>query len=163
MGRLTVPTALELNHAAFEAISAHALETYPEECCGVILSDGARDEVRALANIQNTLHEKDPETFPRDARTAYTMDHRALDAVLAEAERRGLRVKAFYHSHPDHEAYFSEEDRAFATPFGEPTFPDAAQVVISVMRGTLAAVAVFMWDAAAEDFARVEIEKVLDP
>lgn len=159
---MTTPTVLEISETAFDAMTVHALETYPEECCGIVLSAGGHDEVRPLANIQNALHERDPETFPRDARTAYTMDHRALDALLAEADRRGLRIKAFYHSHPDHDAYFSAEDRAFATPFGEPTFPDAAQVVISVMRGTVANVGVYVWSAATQDFVGGAIDKVPD-
>jgi len=159
---MTTQTVLALSPAAFEAITAHAMESYPEECCGVILSGQWRDEVRPLVNIQNTLHGRDPETFPRDARTAYTMDHRALDAVLAEADRTGLSIKAFYHSHPDHDAYFSDEDKAFATPFGEPTFPEAAQVVISVMHGSVANVRVYLWNAATEHFVEVAMNKVSD-
>jgi len=159
---MTSQTSLELTDPAFAAMTAHARETYPEECCGVILSDRDHDEARPLVNVQNTLHEKDPQTFPRDARTAYTMDYRTLDALMAEADRRGLRVKAFYHSHPDHDAYFSEEDRACATPFGEPTYPETAQVVISVMKGTVGKVAVYMWNAAREDFVEIEMARVLD-
>lgn len=155
-------TQLELTEAAFANITDHALETYPEECCGVILSDAAGDEVRPLENIQNLLHAKDPETFPRDARTAYTMDYQVLDALMNEAADRGLRVTAFYHSHPDHDAYFSEEDRAFATPFGEPTYPETAQIVISVKQGEVRKVGVYAWNAATEDFMEIQIERVPD-
>ena len=159
---MTARTVLELTCTAFNAIASHAQETYPEECCGVILSDSGRDEVHRLLNIQNTLHEKDPETFPRDARTAYTMDYRALHAVMVDAERRGLKIKAFYHSHPDHDAYFSAEDKAFATPFGEPTYPEAAQIVVSVREGRVANVGVYMWNAGIDDFVGVEMERVSD-
>ena len=79
---------------------------------------------------------------------------------MAEADSRGLRVKAFYHSHPDHDAYFSEEDRAFATPFGEPTYPDTAQVVVSVRKGIVGKVGVYLWNPAAEDFMEIEIKRV---
>jgi proteasome lid subunit RPN8/RPN11 len=159
---MTSRTRLELTDTAFAAITVHALETYPEECCGVILSGRDHDEARPLVNIQNTLHEKDPETFPRDARTAYTMDYQVLDALMAEANRGGLRVKAFYHSHPDHEAYFSEEDKAFATPFGEPTYPDTAQVVISVAQGSVGKVGVYIWDTVTEDFVEIDMVRVPD-
>ena len=107
--------SFELSKTAFAAVTTHALETYPEECCGVILGG---DEVHRLVNLQNTLHATDPDTFPRDARTAYTVDPKELETVLEQAERRGLAFKALYHSHPDHDAYFSDEDRACATPFG---------------------------------------------
>ena len=126
---------LVLSETVLATIAEHALETYPEECCGVILGGDGGEEVHRLENIQNRLHATDPETFPRDARTAYTLDPRELETVLEQAERRGLAFKALYHSHPDHDAYFSAEDKACATPFGEPTYPDTAQIVISVMGG----------------------------
>ena len=154
------PAALEITDSAFAAIAAHALETYPEECCGIILSGDSSDEVHPLENIQNALHEKDPGTFTRDARTAYTMDHRALEAVLSEGEQRGLSIKAFYHSHPDHDAYFSAEDKAFATPFGEPTYPETAQIVMSVRDKRVAQAKVYTWDAAARDFVEIPMARV---
>ena len=159
---MAAKTELDLAQTAFADITAHALETYPEECCGIVLGDRDRDEVQRLVNIQNQLHAKDPETFPRDARTAYTMDYQALEALIADAERRGLRVKAFYHSHPDHDAYFSAEDKAFAMPFGEPTYPDTAQIVISVKEATVGKVGVYQWDAAAGDFIEIELERAPD-
>ncbi|MDE0028365.1 MAG: M67 family metallopeptidase [Deltaproteobacteria bacterium] len=141
-------------------IAEHALETYPEECCGVILGGDGGEEVHRLENIQNRLHATDPETFPRDARTAYTLDPKELEAVLEQAERRGLAFKALYHSHPDHDAYFSAEDKACATPFGEPTYPDTAQIVISVMGGKVGRVAVYAWDAGAGDFVETTLHGV---
>lgn len=155
--------ALRLTEAAVAAVAAHARESWPEECCGVILGGGRGDEVHRLPNIQNRLHAKDPETFQRDARTAYTMDPGALAAVLEQGERSGLRLKAFYHSHPDHDAYFSDEDKACATPFGEPTYPDAAHVVVSVMDGAVARTAVYAWNPQVEDFVEVELARVRNP
>ncbi len=153
---------IELSRTAFAAVIAHALETYPEECCGVILGGDGGDEVHRLVNIQNRLHIADPETFPRDARTAYTMDPKELDSVLEQAERKGLALKAIYHSHPDHDAYFSAEDKACATPFGEPTYPDTAQIVTSVMSGSVGRVAVYVWNPDAEDFVEVAMKRVPD-
>ena len=149
-----------LNETVFGTIAEHAKEAYPEECCGVILSGDGGDRVHRLVNIQNMLHAKDPETFPRDARTAYTMDPKELEAVLQQVESRGLAFKALYHSHPDHDAYFSAEDKACATPFGEPTYPDTAQVVISVRSGRVGRVAVYTWNPAAEDFVETTMTRV---
>ncbi len=154
---------LVLSETVFLTIAEHAVETYPEECCGVILGSTGGDEVHRLENIQNRLHATDPETFPRDARTAYTMDPKELEAVLGQAEGRGLAFKAFYHSHPDHDAYFSAEDRACATPFGEPTYPGAAQIVVSVMSGSVGRVAVYVWDPDADDFVETALKRVPDP
>ena len=151
---------LALSETAFAAIAEHAKDAYPEECCGVILGDDGGDEVHRLDNIQNRLHATDPDTFLRDARTAYTLDPKELEAVLQQAERRGLAFKALYHSHPDHDAYFSDEDKACATPFGEPTYPDTAQIVISVMSGRVGRVAVYTWNPAAEDFVETTLKRV---
>ena len=152
---------LVLSETVFATITEHAVETYPEECCGVILGSTG-DEVHRLQNIQNRLHAADPETFPRDARTAYTMDPKELEAVLGQAENRGLAFKALYHSHPDHDAYFSAEDKACATPFGEPTYPDTFQVVISVMGGHVGRVAVYAWNPDVADFAETPLKRVPD-
>ena len=153
---------VQLGDEAFAAMTAHASETYPEECCGVILGGDGKDEAHRLDNIQNRLHAADPETFPRDARTAYTLDPKELEAVLTQAERRGLVFKALYHSHPDHEAYFSVEDRACATPFGEPTYPDTAQIVVSVMKGNVGRVAVYAWSPDAGDFVETALKRIPD-
>ena len=53
---------LELQVETLDAIYAHAKETFPDECCGVILSDGTVEFVRRCQNIQNEQHAKDPET-----------------------------------------------------------------------------------------------------
>lgn len=151
---------IRLTEAAVAAVAAHARGTWPEECCGVVLGGGRGDRVHRIPNVQNRLHARDPETFPRDARTAYTMDPGALEAVLEQAERSGLSLKAFYHSHPDHDAYFSDEDRACAAPFGEPTYPDAAQVVVSVRNGEVAGMAVYAWSPQAGEFVEVELARV---
>ena len=154
--------ALELNETAFAAMTAHAVEGYPEESCGVVLGDDRGNEVHRLVNIQNTLHANDPETFPRDARTAYTINPQELDAVLEQGEGRGLVFKALYHSHPEHDAYFSAEDKACAMPFGEPTYPDTAQIVISVMNGDVGRVAVYAWSPDAGDYVEIALVRVRD-
>ena len=154
--------AFELNETALAAMTAHAVEGYPEESCGVVLGDDSGNEVHRLVNIQNTLHANDPATFPRDARTAYTVDPKELGEVLEQGERRGLAFKALYHSHPEHDAYFSAEDKACATPFGEPTYPDTVQIVISVMNGDAGRVAVYAWSPDAGDYVEIALVRVPD-
>ncbi|HKY08695.1 MAG TPA: Mov34/MPN/PAD-1 family protein, partial [Candidatus Binatia bacterium] len=116
--------------------------------------------VRRVENIQNKLHALDPVTYPRTAAIAYAMDPRELQSVLDDAEKAGTRLKAFYHSHPDHEAYFSAEDKAFATPFGEPTFPDAAQIVVSIFDHAIKDIKAFAWSSDKKDFIELPIRKI---
>ena len=54
-----------LTQEAWNEISRHAQETFPEECCGVIFLAGPSDRAQRLANMQNKLHALDPQTFPR--------------------------------------------------------------------------------------------------
>src|SRR5262244_4364611 len=151
---------LSLSEKALEEIAQHAQETFPEECCGVIFNDGAADRVYRLKNIQNQLHALDPQTYPRTATIAYAMDYKELELVIDEAKRNGARLKAFYHSHPNHDAYFSAEDKAFASPFGEPTYPDAAQIVASIYDRVVRRMAVFVWNAKRQDFVEVPLRRL---
>lgn len=154
------PTELTLTAQAWQEISRHAEESFPDECCGVVISNGANERVHRLQNIQNKLHDLDPETYPRTAVIAYAMDPKELELVIDNAARNGAKLKAFYHSHPDHEAYFSTEDKAFASPFGEPTFPAAAQIVVSIYHREVKNMAAFTWSDEQSDFVEVPIKKI---
>jgi proteasome lid subunit RPN8/RPN11 len=149
--------SLQLSDHTLKEIKQHARETFPEECCGIVLSDGASDRVQQLKNIQNKLHALDPVTYPRTAAIAYAMDPQELEEVIHKAEGAGAKLKAFYHSHPDHEAYFSDEDKAFASPFGEPTFPGTAQIVVSIYGRVVKRVAAFAWSSDKKDFVEIPV------
>jgi proteasome lid subunit RPN8/RPN11 len=105
-------TAIVLAPRLLDAIARHAEQTYPEECCGILLGqvvDGERVITR-LAPIENG--------WDGDER-----GHRFLigpqDVLKAErqARRDGLDVLGFYHSHPDSPARPSAFDREHAWPW----------------------------------------------
>jgi [CysO sulfur-carrier protein]-S-L-cysteine hydrolase len=155
---MTSPT---LKRTTMDAIIAQAEREFPFECCGFIMGDGAAlEEVRPIRNIQNEKHAEDAAAFPRDARTAFLMDPRGHLAVLDEVDRRKLRLVAVYHSHPDHDAYFSATDRAQACSFDppEPDYPDTFYVVLSIRAGKFARAAAFTWDAAKRDFVEKQLQ-----
>lgn len=151
---------VELTESTWNDIARHAEEEFPDECCGVVLSNGATDRVQRLRNIQNELHARDPKTHPRTAAIAYNMDVRVLDSLLLEAGKLGYRLKAFYHSHPNHDAYFSAEDRDAATPFGEPTYPDALQIVVSIYERVVRTIKSFAWSEEKNNFVEVPVKKI---
>lgn len=62
-----------------------------------------------------------------------------------DAESRGQRVTAVYHSHVGAGAYLSEMDQEFAEHALHP-FPDAAHVVIAVWERKVARVGIFERD-----------------
>jgi [CysO sulfur-carrier protein]-S-L-cysteine hydrolase len=136
-------------------IRAQAAAEYPAESCGVVLARVEERRLLACRNIQNDLHARDPERYPRDARTAYYIDPADL-LRIGRLEGEGFTVAVIYHSHIDAGAYFSETDRRNALLGGEPSYPDATYVVTSVMGGRVAAMAAFRWDPAQRDFRAVE-------
>ncbi len=142
-----------------EQIIAQAEREFPFECCGFIIGDETSYEVRPITNIQNRKHAEDPNAFPRDAKTAFLMEPREHLAVLREIDQRKLALKFVYHSHPDHDAYFSATDRAQACSFDPdyPDYPDTFYIVMSVRGGKFARAAAFAWDAARKDFVETEL------
>jgi [CysO sulfur-carrier protein]-S-L-cysteine hydrolase len=146
--------------ASLDAIIAQAEREFPDECCGFIIGDGAIEEVRPIANIQNRKHAENPAAFTRNARTAFLMDPQEHLAVLNEIDRRKLKLLAVYHSHPDHDAYFSATDRAQACSFdpAEPDYPDTIHIVMSVRDGKFVRAAAFGWDSSAKEFAELALD-----
>jgi proteasome lid subunit RPN8/RPN11 len=108
-----------LPESLLEEIYAHCRGTYPEEGCGVLTGPVGRAAVTGVhpcANIQNRLHAEDPDSHPRDARTAYRIDPRDLFDLTRAVRDRGEELKGIFHSHADVGAYFSDEDQRQAAP-----------------------------------------------
>jgi len=143
-----------------ESIRRQAVEEYPHEACGVILVRAAERRLIRCRNIQNQLHTKDPVRHPRDARTAYYIDPADL-LTIGRLEGDGFAVAVIYHSHVDAGAYFSETDKRQALIGGEPAYPDATYVVVSVVTRSVEAVAAFRWNAARSDFLPVDLAALM--
>jgi proteasome lid subunit RPN8/RPN11/molybdopterin converting factor small subunit len=137
-----------------DAIRSQAVEEYPFESCGVILARGAERRLLRCRNAQNELHGRDPQRYPRDAKTAYYIDPKDL-LRIGDLERQGFGVAVIYHSHVDAGAYFSETDRRQALVGGEPAYPSAVYVVTSVLSGRVDAMAGFKWNGV--DFVPIEL------
>jgi proteasome lid subunit RPN8/RPN11 len=140
-----------------DEIDRHASESYPRECCGVVVGDGAAEHVRRIDNIQDRMHAEDPGAHPRDSRTAYFMEPRQLYLALRDAESNSAPIRIFYHSHPDHGAYFSDEDKARAMAWDEPAYPEACYLVVSVVRGRVADRLVVRWDPDRREFVAADL------
>jgi proteasome lid subunit RPN8/RPN11 len=147
MRSLLVPPVLD-------AICADARACFPDEACGFVVERDGTLEVVRVTNIQNQKHAENPEEFPRTAAIAYTMGPEAVPVLIGH-ERGELTIRAIYHSHPQHAAYFSAEDKRQATVWDEPSYPDATQIVVSVIDGEVREVKTFRWQEAARDFFEV--------
>ena len=114
-------------------LCTHALETRPEECCGLVTGVSG-DRFRRVYRCRNTMtlqHQNDPTSYPRDGREAYYMSEVDYLRALKEAEAAGEVVTAVYHSHVAAGVYLSEMDQDFADHELFP-FPTAAQIVLAV-------------------------------
>lgn len=146
---------MELTQQILKEIFAHAEGGYPEEVCGIVIGragEAKTNVVRRCANLANQYHQEDPLRFPRDARTAYVMDPKDLLRIQQEADSKGLDFTVIYHSHTDHEAYFSRTDRELALFDGEPLWPHARYMVVSVKSHKITYFKVFIWDSLIKDF-----------
>ncbi|UQA57162.1 Mov34/MPN/PAD-1 family protein [Polyangium aurulentum] len=109
---------LRLTRAVVRALEedARARYTKDEEACGYLVgpADDALlcDEIAPLPNLAARLHQIDPETFFRSARTFFAFEEKKLDQAVRSGRAAGRPVKVIYHSHLDAGAYFSATDAA---------------------------------------------------
>ena len=114
-----------LSKSSLDRIYAHAIRSYPLECCGFVFADGT---VHLGANIQDELNRSNPESYKRNAANGYTLSL-ADTARLVASMRTDNPVSIIYHSHPDVGAYFSREDHDKALFAGVPIYPVSYLVV----------------------------------
>jgi adenylyltransferase/sulfurtransferase len=119
-----------LSKKNMKAMFRHGARYYPQECCGVVFSDGT---VHRAENIQQRLHERSPEIYSRNAATGYAFSI-ADTELLSSSFDTPNPVLVVYHSHPDVGAYFSEEDKTKALFCGEPIFP-VSYLVLDIRKG----------------------------
>ena len=106
--------AITIERQAMETMREHARAGYPHEAWGIVFESPEGQVVRTMTNVQNALHAGDPEQHPRDAKTAYAPDPQELMEANRDGDRPGWRIAVFYHSHPEHDAYFSDTDKTRA-------------------------------------------------
>jgi proteasome lid subunit RPN8/RPN11 len=100
---------LKISQTDYDILRRHGEETYPHECCGVLLGrfedDGAKNVARAVRcgnTWLDSLHNR------------YLIDPKELIRIQREGRERGEEIVGFYHSHPDHLARWSATDLAEA-------------------------------------------------
>jgi proteasome lid subunit RPN8/RPN11 len=116
---------LKLSQSDWHALRAHGEETYPHECCGILLGTMNIDKdervVKTVIRAGNTrldsLHNR------------YNIDPKELIAAQKQARTAGLDIVGFYHSHPDHPPRWSPTDLAEAHWIG------CSYVITSVVQG----------------------------
>ena len=88
----------------------HALETYPEECSGVIVGMNT-GEMKVVVDVWRAENTHEDERSRR-----FLIDPLVYMKLEQQADERDMDVLGIYHSHPDHPAEPSEYDREHAWP-----------------------------------------------
>ena len=139
---------LKIGKTEFDAIRRHGEETYPHECCGVLLgrADGDERAVTSTARAGNTRTDS--------AHNRYNIDPKDLIRIQREGRGRGEDIIGFYHSHPDHPARWSPTDLAEAHWFG------CSYVITSVEKGKAAVTNSFGLTGSDEGDKKLMDEKI---
>jgi proteasome lid subunit RPN8/RPN11 len=120
---------LRLSQSDYLSLRQHGEETYPHECCGVLLGqfddNGAGSVTKSVSRIARCGNTRADSPHNR-----YQIDPRDLIRIQREGRERGEDIVGFYHSHPDHPAQWSPTDLAEAHWFG------CSYVITSVEKGT---------------------------
>jgi proteasome lid subunit RPN8/RPN11 len=130
---------LKLTTAIYEAIRAHGEETYPYECCGVLLGHSADDVnlVESSVRAGNTRTDS--------AHNRYHIAPQELVKIQREARGSGWDIVGFYHSHPDHPAQWSMTD------FAEAHWLGCSYVITAVANGAAQQTNSFLLTGSSEE------------
>ena len=145
---------LRIEFANYETLRAHGEETYPNECCGVLLGKniaaegdrGATNHVRQIVKAGNTRTDS--------AHNRYNIAPQELVKIQRQARGLGLDIVGFYHSHPDHPPQWSKTD------FAEAHWIGCSYIITSVEQGKAITTNSFLLLGTGEDDKKFEDEAI---
>jgi proteasome lid subunit RPN8/RPN11 len=140
---------LRINYIDYEALRKHGEETYPNECCGVLLGKhlaGEGNQIREIVRAGNTRTDS--------AHNRYHIAPQELVKIQRQARGLGLDIVGFYHSHPDHPAQWSTTD------FAEAHWLGCSYIITSIEQGKAAVTNSFLLSGTGEEDKRFEDEAI---
>jgi proteasome lid subunit RPN8/RPN11 len=142
---------LRIEYSDYEALRAHGEETYPHECCGVLLGKSIAGEI-----LMNSVHQivRAGNTRTDSAHNRYNIAPQELVKIQRQARNAGLDIIGFYHSHPDHPAQWSKTD------FAEAHWIGCSYIITSVEKGKAVTTNSFLLTGTEEDDKKFEDEAI---
>ena len=139
---------LRIEYSDYEALRAHGEETYPHECCGVLVGKSTEEG--------NIVHEvvRAGNTRTDSAHNRYNIAPQELVKIQRQARNAGLDIIGFYHSHPDHPAQWSPTD------FAEAHWLGCSYIITSVEKGKAVTTNSFLLTGTEEDNKKFEDEAI---
>ena len=143
---------LRIEFPNYDALRVHGEETYPHECCGVLL--GKAEQVDG--DSVNVVHQivRAGNTRTDSAHNRYNIAPGELVKIQRQARGLGLDIVGFYHSHPDHPAMWSSTDIAEAHWLG------CSYVITRVAQGKAEVTNSFYLRGTSEEDKRFEDEAI---
>ena len=142
-------STLRLPRLVYDAIRAHGQQTFPHECCGVLLGRSTPSGwlVESAIPAGNTRTDS--------AHNRYQIAPFELIKIERDARNQGLAIAGFYHSHPDHPAHWSSTD------FAEAHWLGCSYVITAVAKGHATITNSFLLAGATEEDKHFEQETIL--
>lgn len=137
---LTIPQRI------LDDISRHSQETYPEECCGILVG---RDEdgehiITGSHRADNVAEERRHER--------YLIDEKKLIEVMKAVRGTDTDVVGFYHSHPDYPSRPSGHDTKTAA------WPGYSYLIASVEKNGVESVRSWIMPDGEKEFVEEEMK-----
>lgn len=140
---------MRITKALYDAVRTHGEETYPNECCGVLVGKATPEgwRVEAVVRARNSRIDS--------AHNRYSIAPVELVRIERESRRQELDIAGFYHSHPDHPAQWSTTD------FAEAHWLGCLYVITEVVHGKAAASNAFLLRGLTEEEKQFVQEPIL--
>jgi proteasome lid subunit RPN8/RPN11 len=130
----------------FQQMIDHAKQTYPFECCGLLVgkfNTGNEREIIEIHGVENRDKSRAHDRYEIDPGDFYRIDK--------EASSKGMEIVGVYHSHPDHPDKPSAVDREIASA----TY---SYIIISVNQGEEVSARSWKFEEISEPFVEEEIK-----
>jgi proteasome lid subunit RPN8/RPN11 len=135
---------IRLSKKIVDEIEYHGEQTYPEECCGMLLGFSDHD----IHSIESVIPIDNSQGDNRKRRFLITPEQYRQAEQLADKWK--MELLGFYHSHPDHPAAPS----AFDTDHALPWF---SYIIVSVGHGKAAAMTAWLLNEERTQFKERKI------
>jgi proteasome lid subunit RPN8/RPN11 len=139
---------LKLRRSDYDSLRRHGEETYPNECCGVLLGRGDGDH-RVVTRVFRCGNTRNDSPHNR-----YHIDPKEVIHIQKQGRELGEEIVGFYHSHPDHPPYWSPTDLVDAHWLG------SSYVITSVEKGKAAVTNSFELTGTGEDDKKLVDERI---
>ncbi len=134
---------MEISNLQLEEIYRHVRETYPHECCGIIVgTNNGKRVVKEVHRGKNLIVER--------AKDRYELDPLDILRVQKACRTKELEIIGFYHSHPDAQSRPSKYD-------AERAWPDYSYLIVSVINGTIQGVNSWIFNEQLRNFEEEQI------